>query len=59
MFLACSFLLLCGLSEFLVDSIYIGLFFFIHPSSLCILVGAFIQFIFKIIIDIYDSVVVS
>ena len=33
-------------------------FFFIHPVSLCHLVGAFNPFTFKIIIDMYDPVTV-
>ena len=31
---------------------------FIHPASLCLLVGAFNLFRFKVIIDIYDSITI-
>ena len=40
-------------SGFLVDSIYMGLVICIHSASLCLLVGAFNPFTFKVIIDIY------
>ena len=43
-------------SAFLVDSIYMGLVFCIHSTSLCLLVGAFNPFTFKAIIDIYVPV---
>ena len=32
---------------------------FIHPLSLCLLVGAFNLFIFKVIINMYDPITVS
>ena len=31
---------------------------FIHPASLCLLVGAFNPFTFKVIIDMYDSITI-
>ena len=31
---------------------------FIHPASLCLLVGVFNPFTFKIMIDMYDPVIV-
>ena len=40
-------------SWFLAHIIYMGLVFFIHSASLCLLVGAFNPFTFKVIIDIY------
>ena len=40
-------------SGFLVDSIYMGLVFVSIPPVLCLLVGAFNPFTFKVIIDIY------
>ena len=43
----------------LLQTAYIGvLFFFIHSSSLCLLVGAFNPFTFKMIIDKYDPVAI-
>ena len=43
----------------LVDSIYIyGSYFCIHSASLCLLVGAFNPFTFKVIIDRYGSVAI-
>ena len=37
----------------LLHTAYIWIFFFIHSVSLCLLVGAFNPFTFKVIIDIY------
>ena len=31
---------------------------FIHPASLCLLVGTFYPFTFKVIIDIYDPITI-
>ena len=31
---------------------------FIHPASLCLLVGAFNPFTFKVIIDMYDPITI-
>ena len=46
----------------IVDNIYRGLvcffFFLIHSASLCLLVGAFNPFMFKVIIDKYDPVAI-
>ena len=42
---------------FFVDSIY-GSSFFIHSASLCLLVGAFNPFTFKVIIDIYVPIAI-
>ena len=42
--------------ESFVDNIYRGLSFCIHSASLCLLVGAFNPFMFKVIIDKYDPV---
>ena len=40
-------------SGFLVDSIYMGLVYFIHSAGVCLLVGAFNTFTFKEILDIH------
>ena len=37
---------------------YVHAHVFIHPASLCLLVGAFNPFTFKVIIDMYDAVTV-
>ena len=42
----------------LIDSIYRGLFFFIHSAYLCLLVGAFNPFTFKVIVDKYDLIAI-
>ena len=38
--------------------IYIGLVFWIHSASLCLLVGVFNPFTFKVILDIYVSLAI-
>ena len=43
--------------DFLVDSVYMGLVF-VFNQSLCILVGAFNPFTFKVIIDIYVPIAI-
>ena len=35
-----------------------GIHVFIHPASLCLLVGAFKPFTFKVIIDMYDLITI-
>ena len=49
-------LAVCRCSEIwsgpLVDSIYSGLFFCIHSANLCLLIGAFSPFTFKVIAEI-------
>ena len=42
----------------LVDNIYRGLVF-IHSASLCLLVGVFKPFTFRVIIDKYDPVAID
>ena len=42
----------------LVDSMYRSLVFFTHSASLCLLVGAFNPFTFKVIIDKFYPVVI-
>ena len=42
---------------FFADSIYMGLLS-IHSASLCLLVGTFITFTFKVIIDIYVPIAI-
>ena len=37
---------------------YIGVLFYIHSASLCLLVGAFNLFTLKVIIDKYDLVAI-
>ena len=42
----------------LVDSIYRHLVFFIHSANLCLLLGAFSPFSFKVIIDMYNPITI-
>ena len=42
----------------LVDNIYSGLVFVSIQTSLCLLVGAFNPFTFKVIIDKYDPIAI-